>query len=208
MKQLTVLLVLAGCSIGIAQDKQLRSGILLENFDKSIRPQDNLFNHVNGRWLMRTEIPEDKSNYGSFTALSDEAVANVKALMIEASKTSGATGNAQKIGDFYKSFMDTSAIEQAGIDPLMPEMEKIDSLKTTEDVIRHFGYLQQVGIGGPIAFFVGADAKNSKANLAAVFQSGTSLPDRDYYFVDNPNCLLYTSPSPRDQRGSRMPSSA
>lgn len=186
MKQLTVLLVLAGCSIGIAQDKQLRSGILLENFDKSIRPQDNLFNHVNGRWLMRTEIPEDKSNYGSFTALSDEAVANVKALMIEASKTSGATGNAQKIGDFYKSFMDTSAIEQAGIDPLMPEMEKIDSLKTTEDVIRHFGYLQQVGIGGPIAFFVGADAKNSKANLAAVFQSGTSLPDRDYYFVDNP----------------------
>jgi predicted metalloendopeptidase len=179
---ITFALVLCATT-AVAQD--LRSGITLENFDKSVRPQDNLFNHVNGRWLLKTDIPADKSNYGSFTALADGAIENVKALMVEASNTPNATGNVQKIGAFYKSFMDESAIEAAGIDPLMPEMEKIDNLKTTEDVIRHFGYLQQLGIGGPIAFFVGADAKSSKEHLAAVFQSGTTLPDRDYYFVDN-----------------------
>ncbi|MFK7818013.1 MAG: M13 family metallopeptidase [Planctomycetaceae bacterium] len=183
MRRIIPLALVLCATTAVAQD--LRSGITLENFDKSVRPQDNLFNHVNGRWLLKTDIPADKSNYGSFTALADGAIENVKALMVEASKTPNATGNAQKIGDFYKSFMDESAIEAAGIDPLMPEMEKINNLKTTEDVIRHFGYLQQLGIGGPIAFYVGADAKSSKENLAAVFQSGTTLPDRDYYFVDN-----------------------
>jgi len=179
-----VALALVVCAT-TASAQNLRSGIQTENFDRSVRPQDNLFNHVNGRWLLRTEIPSDKSNYGSFTVLSDEAIDNVHNLMQDAAKASGATGNVQKIGDFYKSFMDLSAIEQTGIDPLMPEMKKIDNLKTKEDVVRHFGYLQQLGIGGPIAFFVGADAKSSKEHLAAVFQSGTTLPDRDYYFVDN-----------------------
>lgn len=165
--------------------QELRSGIETANFDKSVRAQDNLFNHVNGRWLLKTEIPSDKSNYGSFTALSDEAIENVRALMEEAKSVENATGNVQKIGDFYKSFMDVSTIEQAGVDGLQSEIKAIDKLKTTEDVIRHFGYLQKVGVGGPIAFFVGADAKSSKEHLAAVFQSGTTLPDRDYYFVDN-----------------------
>ncbi len=188
MRHLTLALMVCA-STAFAQDtspkKPIRSGIETANFDKSIRAQDNLFNHVNGRWLLNTEIPSDKSNYGSFTALSDEAIENVKALMEEAAKVEGATGNVQKIGDFYKSFMDVSTIEQAGIDGLKPELEAIDNLKTVEDVIKHFGYLQQVGVGGPIAFFVGADAKSSKEHLAAVFQSGTTLPDRDYYYVDN-----------------------
>ena len=179
-----VALALVVCAT-TASAQQLRSGVRVENFDRSVRPQDNLFNHVNGRWLLRTEIPGDKSNYGSFTVLSDEAIDNVHALMQEAAKVEGATGNVQKIGDFYKSFMDVSSIEQAGIDSLMPELKRIEGLESKEDVIRHFGYLQQVGVGGPIAFFVGADAKSSKENLAAVFQSGTTLPDRDYYFVDN-----------------------
>lgn len=177
-------LIVAVCP-GIASGQELRSGVELDNFDRSVRPQDNLFNHVNGRWLLRTEIPSDRSNYGSFTALSDEAIENVHTLMKEAAADPNAGGNAQKIGDFYKSFMDVSAIEQAGIEPLDPELKAISGLQNADDVVRHFGYLHQLGIGGPIAFFVGADAKSSKEHLATVFQSGTTLPDRDYYFVDN-----------------------
>ncbi len=172
------------CASAVWAQQTLRSGIETANFDRSIRPQDNLFNFVNGRWLLRTEIPADKSNYGSFTALSDAAVDNVHAIMVEASKNA-TSGNARKIGDFYLSYMDDSTIEQRGLDPLQPDLEAIAGLKTPEDIVRHFGYLQQLGVGGPIAFFVSADARNSKQHLAAVFQSGTTLPDRDYYFVDN-----------------------
>ena len=165
--------------------QELRSGIYTENFDKGIRAQDNLFNHVNGRWLLRTDIPSDKSNYGSFTRLSDEAIENIHTIMQEAAEAEDASGNLQRIGDFYQSFMDTETIEKAGIAPLQAELDAIDELESTEDVIRHFGYLQKIGVGGPIAFYVGTDAKSSKEHLAAVYQSGTSLPDRDYYFVDN-----------------------
>lgn len=181
--------LLAACVLVLFQGsidaREPRSGIYTENFDRNIRPQDNLFNHVNGRWLLRTDIPSDKSNYGSFTRLSDEAIENIHSIMKEAVEVRGATGNVQRIGDFYRSFMDTARIEEKGISPLKSELAAIDALQSTTDVIRHFGYLQKIGVSGPIAFYVGADAKNSKAHLAAVFQSGTSLPDRDYYFVDN-----------------------
>lgn len=179
-----LLLTLLACATS-GQAEELRSGIYTDNFDKRIRPQDNLFNHVNGRWLLRTDIPADKSNYGSFTRLSDEAIENIHTILKEAAETKDAAGNVQRIGDFYRSYMDTNTIDEVGISPLKPELEAIDKLQTSEDVVRHFGYLQKIGIGGPIEFYVGVDAKSSKQYLAAVYQSGTSLPDRDYYFVDN-----------------------
>lgn len=172
-------------SAGVLAAEELASGIATENLDTRVRPQDNLFAHVNGQWLERTEIPADESNYGSFTMLSDEAIENIHTIMQQASNTPNAAGNVQRIGDFYRSFMDTDTIDAVGVAPLKAEFEAIDALETTEDVIRHFGHLQTVGIGGPIAFYVGVDAKSSKEHLAAIFQSGTSLPDRDYYFVDS-----------------------
>ena len=179
---LSLLMVALATSL---EAEELRSGISTENFDKRVRPQDNLFGHVNGQWLQETEIPADKSDYGSFTQLSDEAIENIHAIMQEAAATENASGNVQRIGGFYRSFMNTEAIEEAGVAPLKPELDAIDGLATTEDVIRHFGVLQTVGVGGPIAFYVGTDAKSSKEHLAAVYQSGTSLPDRDYYFIDD-----------------------
>ncbi len=178
------LLVAVAVHDGASSAEELGSGIATENFDTRVRPQDNLFNHVNGQWLQRTEIPSDESNYGSFTKLSDEAIENIHTIMQEAAAADAPTGNVQRIGDFYRSYMDTDTIEQVGVTPLAAEFEAIDALASTDEVIRHFGYLQTVGIGGPIAFYVGVDAKSSKEHLPAVFQSGTSLPDRDYYFVD------------------------
>ncbi|MGA0039986.1 MAG: M13 family metallopeptidase [Pirellulales bacterium] len=179
---LFALLLLLSTRAITAED--LRSGIATDNLDPRTRPQDNLFVHVNGQWLERTEIPADESNYGSFTRLSDEAVENIHTIMQEAAASKGVSGNVQRIGDFYRSFMDTDTIEKVGITPLKSELEAIDSLTTIEAVMAHFGYLQTIGVDGPIAFYVGVDAKSSKEHLAAVYQSGTSLPDRDYYFID------------------------
>ena len=177
------LTLLAAAGTLLAED--LRSGIYTDNLDQRVRPQDNLFTHVNGLWLQNTEIPADESNYGSFTRLSDEAIENIHTIMQESAEAKDANGNVQRIGDFYRSFMDTETIEAVGIRPLADEFASIDQLETAADVIEHFGYLQTIGVGGPLAFYVGVDAKSSKEHLAAVYQSGTSLPDRDYYFVDS-----------------------
>lgn len=103
-------LVLASvASFATADDKKLDSGIDSDGFDTTVRPQDDLFLHVNGRWLLSTEIPSDKSNYGSFTALDDTAKENIRAI-IEESVRNPTDDNSHKVGDFYRSFMNEDLI--------------------------------------------------------------------------------------------------
>lgn len=162
------------------------SGIDPDGFDNAVRPQDDLFLHVNGRWLLATEIPADKSNYGSFTALDDAARENIRAIIEEAAKNPN-DPIAKKVGDFYRSYMNEELIEKNGLDPLKAQFAAIDQIKTSEDVIRYFGEAGIIGIGGPIGFFISTDDKNSSRYLAGVAQSGTTLPDRDYYLKDDEN---------------------
>lgn len=164
--------------------QDLFSGIDPDGFDRNVRPQDDLYKHVNGRWLMSTQIPADKSNYGSFTALDDAARENIR-IIIENAAKNPSDENRRKVGDFYQSFMNEEAVEKAGLQPIRRELQAIQALQSTEDAFRHLGYLQTIGVGGPVAFFVTTDAKDSSRYLAAVFQSGTTLPDRDYYLEDD-----------------------
>lgn len=163
-----------------AEDKTLDSGIDPDGFDPTVRPQDDLFLHVNGRWLLATEIPADKSNYGSFTALDDAARENIRAI-IEESVRNPTDNNSHKVGDFYRSFMDEDLIRDKGIKPLQSQLDAINALSTTQDVVRHFGKLNVIGIGSPFGFGIETDDKNSSRYLAAISQGGTTLPDRDYY---------------------------
>ncbi len=162
------------------------SGIDPDGFDTTVRPQDDLFLHVNGRWLLSTEIPADKSNYGSFTALDDAARENIRSIIEEAAKNPG-DPIAKKVGDFYRSYMNEALIESKGIAPLKEKLAEIDRLTTTDEVVKYFGRSGVIGIGGPIGFFIGTDDKNSSRYLAGVAQSGTTLPDRDYYLEDKEN---------------------
>jgi len=162
------------------------SGIDPDGFDHSVRPQDDLFLHVNGRWLLSTEIPADKSNYGSFTALDDTARENIR-LIIEESAKNPSDENGRKVGDFYRSYMNEELIEKRGLQPLKDQLDAIDRLKTVEEVIGYFGQIGVTGIGSPIGFFISTDDKNSSRYLAAVVQGGTTLPDRDYYLEDKDN---------------------
>ncbi len=169
------------CTVVTAQD--LFSGIDPDGFDRSVRPQDDLYQFVNGRWLLHTQIPSDKSNYGSFSGLADAAQENIRAIIEESAKNP-VDANSQKVGDLYASFMNEELIEQKGFKPVQAELEAIDQLSDMESVFRHMGYLNTIGIGGPVGFFVTTDAKNSSRYLSAMIQSGTSLPDRDYYLED------------------------
>ena len=97
----------------------LGSGIFLQNFDKSVRAQDDFYRFVNGTWLAQTEIPADKNNYGSFGILQDEAEKNLHAIAEEAAKADAPAGSdAQLVGDFYESYMDEAKAESLGLAPL------------------------------------------------------------------------------------------
>jgi predicted metalloendopeptidase len=161
----------------------LASGLSLEGFDRGVRPQDDLFRFANGTWLDTTVIPADRSNYGSFTLLDDEAQANVRAIVEEAARSPDKVpgSDAQKIGDFYLSFMDTARADALGLKPLAAELGRIEAIASAQDVNRYFGYSQRIGIAHPIWFSVDQDEKNTSVYISYAYQKGLTLPDRDYY---------------------------
>ena len=164
-----------------------KSGLDLTGFDTSVRPQDDLYRYGAGKWLASTEIPADKSNYGSFTKLNDDAEAAIHGLVEKAAASKSATGtDAQKLGDFYASFLDTAAVAIAGIRPLQPELDRIAKLQSARDVYGYIGYNQRLGIGEPLGMAVTQDARDSEHYLVRLFQSGLTMPDRDYYLKNDP----------------------
>jgi putative endopeptidase len=166
--------------------RQLTSGLMLNNFDRSVRPQDDLYRFVNGTWLKNTEIPADKSNYGAFTLLSDEAEKNLRVIVEEAAAAKAAAGTDQQlIGDYYSSFMDEARVEQLGIKPLQPELDRIAAIQDRRQLLDYLARAQLLVIDNPIGAQVFADAKNPDLNTLWVTQSGLGLPERDYYFSDD-----------------------
>ena len=166
------------------------SGIDLDNFDKSVRLQDDLYRGVNGQWLKNTVIPADKSSYGSFSKLYDDSQVALKEIIEDAAKSNGIKGsNDQKMGDFYNSFMDLKNINAKGIQPLENQLHRIEKAKNHSEIINLIASLHQVGIKMPFGYYTGADAKNSTINALYFYQSGLTLPDRDYYLKDTDKFL-------------------
>jgi len=161
----------------------LRSGLDLGGFDRSVRPQDDLYRFAGGNWLAHTEIPPDRTNYGSFIILEDRAKEEIRALVAAAAQqpNRAAGSDAQKVGDFYNSFMDTARVESLGLDPLAAELAQIDAIATPRDVAHYIGYSQRLGVSQPFSWFSNADQKNSVVYIGAVYQGGLTMPDRDYY---------------------------
>ena len=161
-----------------------KSGIEIENMDSKTRPQDDFYRFVNGAWLDKTEIPADKSTYGSFTALSDKSRRDVKAIIEETSKLENVEkgSDAQKVGDLYRSYMNTDKLNELGASPLLPEIEKIDAMENHDDVSVYFAETQLIGTDAPFGFWVNNDSKNPTEYITFFSQSGLGLPDKDYYF--------------------------
>jgi len=159
-----------------------RSGVILGNLDKSVRPQDDFYRFVNGHWLQVTEIPADRSNYGAFTLLQEAAERDLHAILEEAARQNAAAGtDQQKIGDFYASFMDEATIEKRGLEPLKDELTRIEQIASRQDLARYMGEAQRLGVAHPFSFYIAVNEKKSTEYIASVFQSGLGMPDRDYY---------------------------
>ena len=163
----------------------LRSGLELAGFDRSVRPQDDLFRFASGSWLASTAIPADRSNYGTFTALEERSQQSVREL-VEAAAADPAKAfgsDAQKAGDFYASFMDVDRVATLGLAPLQAQFTRILTLRTPRDVYAYMGHGQRIGVPHPLMLYVGQDARDSSTYIAAIYQSGLTMPDREYYLA-------------------------
>jgi putative endopeptidase len=164
----------------------LQSGVYGQDFDKTVRPQDDFYRYVNGRWLAKTEIPSDRSNYSLFVMLEEGAQRDLRVIVEEAARSGAAVGtDPQKVGDFYASFMDESAIEQRGLAPLKAELARIDALASKRDIAGYFGHAQRIGAIHPFTYSVAIDEKKSSEYVSVVSQSGIGMPDSDYYLSDD-----------------------
>ncbi|MGZ4453598.1 MAG: M13 family metallopeptidase [Nocardioides sp.] len=150
-----------------------------------IRPQDDLFGHVNGRWLDTTEIPSDRSAWGSFAVLAEEAEQQVKDIITELAAGSPEPGShAAKIGDLFASFMDEDRLEQLGADPIRGDLDEVRAISSHEDLARFVGRLERQGGGGFFGAYVDTDDRNSDRYLVNLLQGGLGLPDESYYRDD------------------------
>ncbi|OBJ71250.1 M13-type metalloendopeptidase [Mycobacterium sp. 1274756.6] len=159
-----------------------RSGIDLSHADDSIRPQDDLFGHVNGGWLTGYTMPADRATDGAFRALFDRAELQVREL-IEAAAAAGAApgSDTQRIGDLYAAFLAEEAIEARGVAPLLEELAAVEAATDRAALAAVLGGLQRSGVGGGAALYVNTDAKDSSRYLVYLTQSGLGLPDESYY---------------------------
>ncbi|AKK25627.1 M13 family metallopeptidase [Mycobacterium sp. EPa45] len=171
----------------------LRSGIDLSHVEAQIRPQDDLFGHVNGRWLAEYTIPGDRATDGAFRTLYDRAEEQVRELITQASGPDGT--DEQRIGDLYASFLDAEAVERRGVQPLLDELAHIDAAADPAALAAVIGALQRTGVGGGVGLYIDTDSKNSSRYLVHVTQSGLGLPDESYYRDDQHAAILGAYPA-------------
>ncbi len=158
----------------------LPSGILTDDLDPTIRPADDLYRHVNGKWIDRTEIPSDKARYGSFYLLAEEAEKAVREIIIESQSADPGT-EARKVGDLYASFMDEARVQALGAEPLadaLAEAEKVDSI---DSLLATLGRLERGGSSSFFQVFVDNDPGHPERYLVFLEQGGLGLPDESYY---------------------------
>ena len=162
----------------------LRSGIDLAGMDTSVRPGDDFFAYVNGKWVAETEMPSDKSRYGTFDILRDESQENVRTIIEMSATGDFAKGSdEQKVGDLYKSYLDMDARNARGIALLQPELERIAEIANHSDVAVYFAGANRRGYGTPFAIAQFSDMKNPKYYGIYAFQSGhaqVGAPDLEY----------------------------
>jgi len=161
-------------------DQVTASGIDTNELDPGVRPQDDLFRHVNGKWIARTEIPNDKARWGSFYLLAEEAEKAVQAIILEA-QTAAAGTEERKFGDMYASFMDEERIEQLGATPLAADLATVDGISSVPVFLATLGRLERSGVAGTFQLYVDNDPGNPERYLVFVEQAGLGLPDESYY---------------------------
>ncbi|GGO66407.1 zinc metalloprotease [Microbacterium nanhaiense] len=161
----------------------LPSGLASDDFSADIRPQDDLYRHVNGAWLDRTEIPSDKARWGSFMELAEQAEKDVRVIVEEAQQAPEGA-EARKVGDIFTSFMDTERIAALGLDPIQDQLAAVDAVTDVSAFLRTVSELDRQGVTNVIGVFIEPDPGNPERYVPFFTQAGISLPDEQYYRED------------------------
>lgn len=179
-----------GCSFTAAQKGRTAPriapwGFDLAGMDRTVRPGEDFLRYACGTWMRNTPIPPDRSSWSTFSMLRAGAEADVKAIVDDVVREPHAAGSIeQKITDFYRSYLDTAAIEAAGLTPVMADLSSIAAARTHADVARLMGR-PDLAIGGPLSITRWPDAANPDRYAINIVQSGLTLPDRDYYLASD-----------------------
>ena len=161
----------------------LPSGIPIDELDSGIRPQDDLFRHVNGRWLARTEIPADRARYGTFQILAEEAEKAVREI-VEGAASAPAGSDERKFGDLYASFMDADRAELLGSQPISQALAAAQAVSSVPELTETLGRLERLGVRGLYRILVEPDPGNPQRYVVFFEQGVISLPDESYYRED------------------------
>jgi predicted metalloendopeptidase len=172
----------AAKSTAVKGGQTLSAGIASQFIEPSVRPQDDFFEYLNGKWLKTVEIPSDKSSWGSFMELRENTLPQLRGIIEKVAAKNAAKGtDEQRIGDFYASFMDEARLEQLGVTPLKGELDKIAAMKDKSELPAMLARLGKIGVGVPFDFGIHQDNKDSTKYVADIGQGGLGMPDRDYY---------------------------
>ena len=185
INKLLIAVAIIGISACKNQPKESKRSVFFDNsgMDSTTKPGENFFQYANGKWMKNTKIPPSESGWGSFYILGDENVKNIHGILDEvSSQDSPAASTEQKVGDFYKSGMDTVTLEKLGYDPIKPELAKINAIKDYKQLVTWAADGFKAGDGDLFGFSVSPDDRVSTKNIAHFDQTGLTLPERDYYF--------------------------
>jgi putative endopeptidase len=159
-------------------------GVDLAQMDRSVKPGDDFFTYVNGKWIATTTMPADKSRYGMFDALTDKAEADVRTLVTELGAAAPAAGTVQqKIADLYASWMDQARVEARGVEPIKADLDAIAAAASKRDLVR---LMARVDFDGPFGTYISPDPADPTRYTVSISQSGLGMPVRDYYLNQGP----------------------
>ena len=169
------------------ETKALSSGIDFAGFNQDVQPQDDFFEYANGKWVAETEIPGDRSRWGTFDLLGEQSENDIRALVEEVSSQDSVEPGtpAQKIRDYYNSYMNMDAATELGVEAIRPELDEIAAIESMDDLYRSFSTLSVYGVNSPIGVGIIADMKNPEVYGVYIAQAGLTMPDRDYYLLDD-----------------------
>ena len=156
------------------------------NMDVSVKPGDNFYLYANGAWIKNNPVPPSKTRWGSFDALRQTSLDRLKLLCEDAAKNASGNSLYQRVGDLYAAAMDSAAVDSLGNKPIQPELERLNSLTTQQQVLNEVATLRTHGIDGVLfGFSIAVDDKNVNQYIPSLRQGGITLPDRDYYLKND-----------------------
>jgi putative endopeptidase len=163
----------------------LHSGLDLSYVDSSVRPQDDLYGYLNGKWLRSYQLPPDKGAVSSFSNIEDATEEQLRGIVDGLGNAAGGDPDARKLADLYASFMDEAKLESLGIKPLQSEFAQIDAVNDMHALPALIARMNSMGSGAPYGLFINRDARDSTQYAVILTQAGLGMPDRDYYLADD-----------------------